>query len=318
MSRFPELDRYQEVNLNIGYRWQGGQGTTDDPTLQPKWEVQETFGLMAAPSGVFNHREHNPTQPYTPAEIAAEAIAAAKAGASGIHFHARDPINGNPSGKIEIWRETISLFREACGNSVVVSGSTVRGEDIYEKMAPVLEGLFESVPINVDPRYSPEFLKAQAEILQDHNCQTELAVFDTTGIDIARKHLIESGVLRNPFSWLLVPALPRGGSFTMPNPMAMVEGLIFLVHRIREIDSNAVIGVAASGRPGHYLVTVGLAMGLNVRVGMEDTIWLYPHKEDRLPENRIAVENAIKVGQTLGRRPMTANEFRTTLGVPAR
>ncbi len=317
MTKYLGLEKYRDVNINIGYKWQAGQPTTDDPRTQRPWKIPQTFALTAAVTGVFNMKEHNPAQPYTPPEIAAAGIEAAKAGASAVHFHVRDP-QGKPAGKIEYWREVVGLIRESCGRDIVISGSTVRGDTFEEKVAPVMEGLFESCPVNIDPRYSPDFLKAQVEVLGEHGCRAELAIFDSGGIEQCRQLFIDSGLLKPPFCWILVPGMPRPGSLPMPGPFAAVEGLMFQVRLIREITPDAVITVAAAGRACHYLVTVALALGLNVRVGMEDTIWLYPHRDERLPNNRVAVENVLQVAQTLGRRAMNADEFRTACGIEKR
>ncbi len=314
MGKYPELDKYKDVNIQIGYKWAAGQPTTDDPRTQARWKVPETFGLEAAVSGVFIMKEHNPNQPYTPRETAEAGIEAAHAGASLVHFHVRTP-EGRPGSKIEYWRETVGILRDACGKSVVISGSTVRGETFEEKMAPVMEGLFESVPVNIDPRYPPDFLKAQVQILQDHGVNIEMAIFDSGGIEQCHQLFIDSGILKPPFCWNLCPGLPRPGSLPMLDPFTAVEGLMYQVRLIRQISPDANITVAAAGRGGQYLVTFALALGLNVRVGMEDTMWLYPHRDELLPNNKVAVENVMAVAKSLGRRPMTADEFRAYYGI---
>ena len=66
------------------------------------------------------------------------------------------------------------------------------------------------------------------------------------------------------------------------------------------------------------MVTLALMLGLNVRMGMEDTVWKYPHKDDMITNNGEEVQWAIDIARTLGREVMTPNEFRAAVGLKPR
>ncbi len=101
----------------------------------------------------------------------------------------------------------------------------------------------------------------------------------------------------------------------MPNPIAMAQSLIWQVSRIREIDSGSVIMVCMSGRPSSYLSTQAMLLGLHVRVGMEDSIFRWPHKEDLIDSNATVVADTIRICEALGRQVATADEHRKLVGL---
>ena len=103
----------------------------------------------------------------------------------------------------------------------------------------------------------------------------------------------------------------------MTNPKAMIEALLFFIRRIREVDPSdkPFITVSLSGRASSYITALTTLLGHHVRVGMEDTIYKYPHKEDILTTNTESVKIAIDIVEALGRRPATAEEYRKSLGI---
>ena len=104
----------------------------------------------------------------------------------------------------------------------------------------------------------------------------------------------------------------------MPNEFAMVESILWYVRRIREIDPESVIMICSAGRASSYLSTMAMLMGLHVRVGMEDTIYKWPHKDDLIDNNADIISETVNIAKSLGRRPATANEFRELVGLPSR
>ena len=95
----------------------------------------------------------------------------------------------------------------------------------------------------------------------------------------------------------------------MENPRQMIEGLTRTVTTIRDVDPDGVIMVCAAGRASMYVATLAAAMGLHIRVGMEDTYWLWPHRDDRIQSNLQAFELGAKLGEVLGRRVATRQEY---------
>jgi 3-keto-5-aminohexanoate cleavage enzyme len=105
--------------------------------------------------------------------------------------------------------------------------------------------------------------------------------------------------------------------FYMPNPRAMVEGFSLLVNRLKELDPDCQIMVCASGRASSYLAALAVIMGLHLRVGTEDTIWRYPHRDEKIKNNLQTFNTAKALCDVLGREIATADEIKGILGIPA-
>ena len=82
--------------------------------------------LSCAVTGSFTTREHSEALPITPEEIAADAVAAARAGAAICHIHVRDPDTGRPSMALEYYRETVRRIRES-GTDMLINLTTGPG-----------------------------------------------------------------------------------------------------------------------------------------------------------------------------------------------
>jgi 3-keto-5-aminohexanoate cleavage enzyme len=101
----------------------------------------------------------------------------------------------------------------------------------------------------------------------------------------------------------------------MQNPKAMVEVLMHYVNRINEIsaiqgDDNTQIVVCASGRASTYLTTFALLLGLHIRVGMEDSVWRWPHHDVKIKNNLETWLQTKQICELLGREIIDPNEFR--------
>ena len=104
----------------------------------------------------------------------------------------------------------------------------------------------------------------------------------------------------------------------MNSPIAMVEGLLHLYGRIKEIDKDAVVMVCAAGRASSYLATLAILLGLHMRVGMEDTVWMWPHKDQLIQNNAEHFKHFKLQCEMLGREVASANDFRKMLGIPVK
>ena len=76
-------------------------------------------------------------------------------------------------------------------------------------------------------------------------------------------------------------------------------------------------GPRALNRPILALTALALVMGLHVRVGMEDTVWIWPHRDDLIRSNEEQVRAAVSLAGLLGRRVATSEEDRGLIGLPA-
>jgi len=75
--------------------------------------------------------------------------------------------------------------------------------------------------------------------------------------------------------------------------------------------------VCAAGRAAMYVATLAAVMGLHIRVGMEDTYWLWPHRDDRIESNAQVFDLATRLSEAIGRPVASRAEYRAMLGLPA-
>ena len=101
----------------------------------------------------------------------------------------------------------------------------------------------------------------------------------------------------------------------MQNPKAMVEVLMHYTNRIKEIDEDCQIVVCASGRASIYLATFALLLGFHIRVGMEDTVWRWPHRDDMIKNNLETFKATKQLVELLGRELIEPAEYRKLLGM---
>lgn len=312
------LEKYRDLKMAEVIRYNAD--VYCDVTAIPKWDIPNKIILGVAITGSFIDKRQNPRQPYTSNEILEEAIACIEAGATYLHFHVRDEKGGN-IGDVDEYRKIIRPIREKYGDKVFIDGCPLFGMNFEEANAPVTEGLFEIGIVNPVCTFvgenvrwlPPPVIKAQCEYFQSLGRKVMVSVHDTASIDNINRFLIKPGLLQKPYYFAILTDLP--GMFFMPNPRAMVEGLTLLVNRLKELDLNCQILVCGSGRASIYLVTLAILMGLHVRVGTEDTVWRYPHRDEKLHSNLQAFQLAKTLCELLGREIATAGEYRKIIGL---
>lgn len=278
---------------------------------QSKWKVPETVVIEAAISGDHYQDPVRGREKNARDSAREEALLAVGAGASAVHFSAYDA-NGIRSGKLEDYKHLVDACVERYGTSFLVNCNSLFGGTFEEKLSAVLGGVAEEAVVNCVHRFHPRFLQASVEAMEAHGCRPHMTVRDTIEIAHAYNILIKPGIARKPYSWLIYPNFD---GIPFPDARAMHTGLQFMVDRIRDIDPASVIMVGCNGRASIFLCATAMIMGLNVRVGMEDSMWLYPHRDETVKDNAVAVKRTIELGNMLGRRPATGNEYRKLLGL---
>ena len=97
----------------------------------------------------------------------------------------------------------------------------------------------------------------------------------------------------------------------------MTSGLLHLTERVFDIDPTSVVMICAAGRASSHLATLAALLGLHVRLGMEDTIWEYPHKDDLITNNAALFQRFKGIVEGIGRRVATGEEYRSMIGLPS-
>jgi len=294
-------------------------GLHDAPISVP-WNIPEKLAVSVAITGAFFRHDQNPHQPLTPAAIRDSALEVLAAGASTVHLHVRDD-DGYNVVSIDRFRAVIEPLK-AQYPDLAVDGCLVpalAGE--WEQMQEILDtGLLDAAPVNATATYIGDSLFAKpAPILMEKTRRIveagavpEIAVYTDADVSNADRFLIKSGLISTPAVWLILPALP--GCSPMDNPRQMIEGLTRSVGAIRDIDPDALIMVCAAGRASMYVATVAATMGLHIRIGMEDTYWLWPHRDDRITSNLQAFQLASQLADVVGRPVASPAEYRQMIG----
>ena len=270
----------------------------------------------------------------TPAEIAATAIAAAKAGAAIVHIHVRDPETGGFSMETRHYREVVKLIRESkvdviinltcgMGGYIVVGENGLKdtpapGSDFVtqeRRMQHVIElceeGLYRPDIATLDcgslnfgdgnRAYvsTPNYLRKGARICKDLGVKPEFEVFDTGNLWFV-KQMINEGLVNSPALIQLCMGIPWG----VP---ADVGHLIAIVNTLPE---NCNWGSFAISRNQMPWVAQSILAGGNVRVGLEDNLYL---SKGVYASNAQLVEKARGIIEAMGARILTPAQAREKL-----
>lgn len=225
--------------------------------------------ITAAVVGAEVMREHTPYVPYTPDEIAQEAVRCREAGASMVHVHGRRD-DGTPTQDRETFRRILEAIRQR--TDILVQFSTggavgmpvderIEGLDLEPDMATLTTGTVnfgDEVFMNSLP-----MIRQIAARLGELGIRPEIEVFDTGMVDTALR-LVADGLLDAPLHFDFVLGVP-GAMGARP------ENLEFLVAMIPDDSTWSVAGI---GRHELALAYQAVEMGGHVRVGLEDNIYL--------------------------------------------
>jgi len=293
-----------------------------ETTSHPAWDTPKKVAIIAAPAGAFYTRQQNPYQPLTVEKIIKESIECVEAGACSVHVHVRDE-NGFPSGDRKKTEQVVNALRERFGANVHIDGEALFGDTFEETMEPIILGFYESAAVNCHATYfgdtisylAPQTCKATVEVMDAYGKKPLLAVYNPGDIDDTWRWLIKPGLVKQPFSWIIVAGMPGGAP--MWDPISMTETLVYMIRRIKDVDPSPhpSICVCSGGRASSYLTGLAMLLGCNVRVGKEDSVYRYPVSDANIVSNRETVEGAVAMARLLGKEPMTAAQYREMTGM---
>ena len=290
--------------------------------------IHDRVVVTAALTGVLATREQCPHLPYTPAEIGEEARRAFEAGAAVVHIHGRAP-DGGPTWSADVYAE---IKREVQARSpIIVNFSTggfnmgVEGEaEKVERLGYVRSVRPEMAALNmgsmnyakysagrkafvfdlVFPNPFGDILLA-VQAMREGGVKPELECFDLGHVANAVP-LLEMGALRRPLQYSFVLGVLGGAP-----PSA--ETLAAMARSSGPEDTWVIIGI---GRAQWRLVGAALALGGNVRVGLEDNFYLDAAGTQMAKGNGPLVEKAVRMARDVGREPLSPDEARKALALP--
>jgi len=295
------------------------------------WEVFVTCAV----TGAGDTTARSDRVPVTPEQIAESAVEAARAGAAVVHIHVRDPETGRGARETELYRDVVERIRASdvdpvlnltagMGGDLVLGGAhaplppDAQGTDMAgasERLAHVEELLPEICTIDCGTMNfaaggdyvmvnTPAMLRAMAARVQELGVRPELEVFDTGHLVFVHE-LIRDGLIDDPPLIQLCTGIPYGAPDDPGTLLAMVNRL----------PANAIFSTFSIGRMQLPFVALAPLVGGNVRVGLEDNIYL---ERGRLATNAELVERAITILQAMNVRVLGPDEVREKLELRVR
>ena len=267
--------------------------------------------VTAATTGGFHGKEANPNLPEQPDEIAESVYACHNEGAAVAHIHARDK-NGKSTGDVEVFREIKNRVRNKC--DIIISFSTGGGpgltvEDrIQSALAdPELCSLNMGSLVRLDGsvwQNTPSQLEKWATILKERGIKPELEMYSHTMFQDV-ENLIAKGLIEKPyFINLVLGMMGRQGALS-----ANIKNLLSLIDFLPQ---ECIFNVTIVGRMQLELTTLGLLMGGNLRVGLEDNVY---YSKGVLATNEQLVARSVRIIRELGFEVATPQEARQMLGL---
>jgi 3-keto-5-aminohexanoate cleavage enzyme len=276
----------------------------------PGSSISVSLVLTVAPTGPIATKVDNPALPTQPHEIAEAVHDAYRAGASVAHLHFRDP-DDRPTADLEIARLTMDLIRDRC--PILIQVSTGVGLDVpFERREALVELRPRMATLNPcsmsfgagEFRNPPRDVARLAARMRELGVKPELEIYDTGHLDACLR-MRDSGLLDDePMQFSIVLGV-RGGMVATP------DNLLTLVRRL---PPGCIWQVIAIGSANLALTAMGVALGGNVRAGLEDALYL--RKGELSRGNRPLVERAVQVAQALDRPIASVEETEAMLRLP--
>lgn len=297
--------------------------------------------ITAAITGAIAIPTQSPYLPYTPEDIADEAIRSWRAGAAVAHIHVRDPKEGFPSADLDLYRMVMQKIMSETDIVICLTTGAGRGMSIEERtqVVPVFRPELASVNMgsinfSIHPlgkRFKPEDyrfewektwmegsrdfvfrntfadLEGICQIMEKNQVKPELEIYDVGHLYNA-SYLVEENFLKKPLHMQFVTGILGGIAST-------VEDLAHLNNRASStFGEDYTWSVIGAGFPAQFrMAAAALGMGGHVRVGLEDSLQI---SKGKLAEsNAQQVELAVQLSRLLGRDPATPEEARSILGL---
>ncbi len=290
--------------------------------------------ITCAVTGSGGTQDRSPHVPRSPKQIAESAIDAARAGAAIVHCHVRDPETGKPARDVALYREVTERIRDAEVDVVLNLTAGMGGDMVFgptERPLPLKEdgtdmagaaervehvaqclpeictldcGTMNFAEADYVMTNTPGMLRAMGSMMTALGVKPEIEAFDTGHLWFA-KELVREGVLEDDALVQLCMGVPWGAPSDLNTYLAMVNA----------VPDNWTWSAFSLGRHQMPYVAAAVLAGGNVRVGLEDNLWL---DKGVLATNAQLVERAVSIVENLGSRVIGPDEVRRKLGLTKR
>ena len=292
--------------------------------------------ITCAVTGAIHTPSMSEYLPVTPEEIIDAALGAAEAGASILHLHARDPATGRPDQSPEAFARFLPRLKQQTNAAINLTTGGSPYMKVEERARPAAEFKPEVASLNMGSinfglypmlnRYTefkhdwePEFLEATKDLVFRNSfkdieyvletCYDNDTRFEFECYDIAHlynlKHFYERGLVKPPLFIQSVFGI-LGGIGTHPEDVMMMKRTAD-----RLFGDDYRWSVLGAGAAQMRVAAQAAAMGANVRVGLEDSLWAGPGK--LATSNAEQVKIASRIIESLGMDIATPDEARQIL-----
>ena len=295
--------------------------------------IKPNIFITCAITGSGSTQDLSPNVPRSPKQIADSAIAAAIAGAAIVHCHVRDPKTGVPSRDPSLYRELTDRIRDS-KTDVILNLTSGMGGDMFfgppsaplplqnetdmgsaeSRMEPIADCLPEICTLDCGTMNfgegdyvmtnTPGMLRAMGSMMTELGIKPEIEVFETGHLWFARQ-LVKEGIIESPALVQLCMGIPWGAPNDLNTYMAMVNN----------IPSDWHWSSFSISRDQMPYVAASVLAGGNVRVGLEDNIWL---EKKVLATNESLVKKATTIIEAMGSTLMNPQQVRDLLGLTKR
>jgi uncharacterized protein (DUF849 family) len=295
--------------------------------------IKSNIFITCAITGSGSTQDLSSNVPRSPKQIANSAIAAAKAGAAVVHCHVRDPKTGVPSRDPRLYRELTDRIRDS-KTDVILNLTAGMGGDMFfgppsaplplknetdmgsaeSRMEPIADCLPEICTLDCGSMNfgegdyvmtnTPDMLRTMGSMMTALGIKPEIEAFETGHLWFA-KQLVKEGVIESPALVQLCMGIPWGAPNDLNTYMAMVNN----------IPSDWHWSSFSISRDQMPYVAASVLAGGNVRVGLEDNIWL---EKGVLATNESLVKKATTIIEAMGSTLMSPQQVRDLLGLTKR
>lgn len=280
--------------------------------------------ITCAVTGAGNTQDKHPDLPITPSQIAHACIDAANAGAAIVHIHVRDPETGVGARRHDLFADVVDQVRGANVDVVInlttgMGGDYVVGDEVPTQPGPGTDFVMPDERVshidsllpeicsldcgtmnfgegNLLMINTPDHLRIAAKHIKEVGVKPELEVFDTGHVWMANQ-LVKEGLVDEPPLYQICLGIPYGAPATTDAMKLMVDML--------PADANwTAFGISRHQMP---MVAQSVLLGGNVRVGLEDNLYL---ERGVFASNGQLVEKAVGIVESLGARVVGPDEAR--------
>ena len=296
-------------------------------------EMNREVFITCAVTGSGSTQDRSPHVPRSPKQIADSAIAAARAGAAIVHCHVRDPKTGAPARDLHLYREVTERIRDSEVDVVLNLTAGMGGDLVFghpnsplplqegtdmvgaeERFAHILQcfpeictldcGTMNFAEADYVMTNTPGMLRTMAAMMTGLGVKPEIEAFDTGHLWFA-KQLVSEDIIKSPALVQLCMGIPWGAPDDLNTFMAMVNN----------VPTDWHWSAFSIGRNEMPYVAAAVLAGGNVRVGLEDNLWL---DKGKLATNEALVERAVTLIEAMGAKVIGPQAVRERLGLKKR